>query len=107
MPATTSGPDMMLGAPEQFTLTPTTSFGVTKRAHESRSSRVAGERAHAFGEHVAYYLRVDLGGGLIDAARGGDANDLAAVRTGHAGVGGGFEAGDNLILRDFVALLSR
>src|SRR5688572_6574884 len=38
MPETTSGADMMLGAPEQFTLTPTTSLGVIKRAQQSRSS---------------------------------------------------------------------
>ena len=35
---TISGVDMMLGAPEQFTLMPTTSDGVKKRAQESRAS---------------------------------------------------------------------
>src|SRR5688500_15001144 len=38
MSATTSGDDIMFGAPEQLILIPTTSLGVTKRAQESRSS---------------------------------------------------------------------
>ncbi len=46
--------DMMRGAPEQFTLMPTTSLGETKRAHASSIVfRVSGERAHSGRQHPA------------------------------------------------------
>jgi hypothetical protein len=86
---TTTGWDMMRGAPEALTLIPTISEGEMKPRHESRGVGVACEPGEAAIDHLADHGGVGFAGGFVDAAGGGDADHLAGLFVAFDGLVGG------------------